>query len=760
MKFLQFLACVYLLDMQNNECNGSSTEESAATELNGFIDEFEEAAAQLKWIRETNQEVVQLRKKRNLKSDFTNVGSDKNVWRRSSFDEEDDSVDEWYSNFRKLECDDNDSIKHCNSIATPVEISKFSLHKANTPDYNSLPNTNLDYRDQIFENNKNSDLDIVNNIDRSNELTAPFLATEYTDKLNNPNLRTPNIIDQIDFAVPEQSNNYYSSFLPSSGLMNVSDVINRQALQSELNDQQNVIKNDLSDEANYKLSKIEQEVHEPNKDSPSTIPNVHKKSLTPTNEINLKISDRMMSRGLSASLPSDSNDDNNKNSRLNGRHSIIRQKRSTHNHIHSTKNSDYNQEHTPKSSERQEKLLQVGVRQSISDLNDYEESPNIDSSSEKNNPENFDENAESETEEDPNHKDSSETKEKIQENKYKAEQSGIKNLQNKQKEHKCHKGKQKQTHQRLDSKSNGIDDFKSNSITETQVKNESVSIGNLDIKLEVNINQNSSAAELAKWKLSKSNLIKREITRQDKNQKNTINDMISGQLSNEFIQAVHELVNTNEHLRNNLASSLNLAEDQQQEYPGLKKLQTHNQICVVLRPELQRFYEQIRSFNEKKSFIEEYSIGGKVKQHHSRRNRVVRSCSKNRIHESYRVINRLLDSYGKMNSNNQKLTYDVSILLRQHLQMLDELVRFVNVTNRKRTLRKVRSTIRDDYDTPNRYQQDWMDSNSGVFDKVSGKYSKLVKAAEFIRKNSLFDSTEEINDYDDYQAFDDYAYEN
>lgn len=743
MLLLQFLLCAFLLDTQNNKCDGRFTDESAATELNSFIDEFEEATPQLKWIRETNRKVLQLRNKRNLKSDYTNVVLDDNIWRRSSFDEEDDSADEWYSNFRKLECDENDSKEHCNSIATPVEVSKFSLLKANIPDYSFIPDSNLN-DEQEFETNVNSDVDIVN-IERNNELTAPFLATVNTDNLNKPD----NI--DLEFVVPKQSNNYYSSFLPSSGLMNVTNVIDRDALipQRELNDQQNGNKNDLSDEANYKLSKIEQEMQEPNKDPPSHLPNVHKKSLTPTNEINLKISDRMISRGLSASLPSDSNDDNNKNSRLAGKYSNKRQKRSIHNRIPSAKSSDY--------TEGPEKLLQVGVIKSMTGYMDYEESPNLDQSSEKKKPENY-ENAETEIEEVANHKDSSDTKEKIQKTISKAKQSEN-TINVMQLEQKSHKNKHKQTHRRLSSKSDSIDNFESNSITKAEEKNESTPIGNIDIKLQVNINQNSSATDLAKWKFSKSNVKKREILRPDKSQKSTINDMICGQLSNEFIQAVHELVNTNEHLRKYIAPSLNLAQGHQQEYPDLKNLKTHNQICIVLRPELQRYYEQLRSFNERKSFVEEDSIGGHTNKHHSQRNRFVRSCSKNQIHESYGVINKLLDSYGKMKSSNQKLSYDVSILLHQHLQMLDEIVRFENVANRKRRSRNVRSTIRDDYNTPNRYQQDWMDFNSGSSNKVSGKYSKLVKAAEFIRKNSLFDTTDEINDYDDYQAFNEYAYD-
>lgn len=68
-----------------------------------------------------------------------------------------------------------------------------------------------------------------------------------------------------------------------------------------LEDQIEQTKNDLSHEANYKLSKIEQEKMENMKMEKNL--NV-KRSLD--DEINLKISNKMMSKGLSPSLPSDS----------------------------------------------------------------------------------------------------------------------------------------------------------------------------------------------------------------------------------------------------------------------------------------------------------------------------------------------------------------------------------------------------------------------------------------------------------------------
>lgn len=112
------------------------------------------------------------------------------------------------------------------------------------------------------------------------------------------------------------SDSYYSAFFPNTiqeneTLNNINDRSYR-----DFNDQKDPSKNDLSHEANYKLSKIEQDNVDRNRIKfPSNLnEKMHlKKSIQPAEEINLKISDRLMSRGMSASLPSNSNDDNNKN---------------------------------------------------------------------------------------------------------------------------------------------------------------------------------------------------------------------------------------------------------------------------------------------------------------------------------------------------------------------------------------------------------------------------------------------------------------
>lgn len=70
-----------------------------------------------------------------------------------------------------------------------------------------------------------------------------------------------------------------------------------------LEDQIEKTKNDLSHEANYKLSKIEQEKMEK---IPMKIEKIGNFKRSIEDEINLKISNKMMSKGLSPSLPSDS----------------------------------------------------------------------------------------------------------------------------------------------------------------------------------------------------------------------------------------------------------------------------------------------------------------------------------------------------------------------------------------------------------------------------------------------------------------------
>lgn len=84
----------------------------------------------------------------------------------------------------------------------------------------------------------------------------------------------------------------------------------------DLNDQKDSAKNDLSHEANYKLSKIEQDNIDKyrNRGKGDELLDSHSKQIrTPAEKINLKISNRLIAKGMSASLPSTSIDDNNRN---------------------------------------------------------------------------------------------------------------------------------------------------------------------------------------------------------------------------------------------------------------------------------------------------------------------------------------------------------------------------------------------------------------------------------------------------------------
>lgn len=133
---------------------------------------------------------------------------------------------------------------------------------------------------------------------------------------------------------------FYSSFIPSSKYHGSSaesssiPLIKRQFYRNEymedLNDQLEKAKNDLTHEANYKLSKVEQENE--NKLNRITVPGtgipypfvdvndlqqtqdkqLQRRDLNADNEIRLKISRNLMAQGHSASLPSDANEENNR----------------------------------------------------------------------------------------------------------------------------------------------------------------------------------------------------------------------------------------------------------------------------------------------------------------------------------------------------------------------------------------------------------------------------------------------------------------
>lgn len=133
-----------------------------------------------------------------------------------------------------------------------------------------------------------------------------------------------------------------------------------------------------------------------------------------------------------------------------------------------------------------------------------------------------------------------------------------------------------------------------------------------------------------------------------------------------------------------------------------------------------------------------------------------RSCSESKLHDKYKLIKKMLKRYDELGAENQKQAYEIQIFLQKHLSLLDEIKGFVKYKGDD--VRQQRSTILDDYSEQNEYQKEWLNFDSGEMNRISGRYSKLVRTAEFIRKNSLFDNSDHISTYDDYQAFNNYDY--
>lgn len=227
--------------------------------------------------------------------------------------------------------------------------------------------------------------------------------------------------------------------------------------------------------------------------------------------------------------------------------------------------------------------------------------------------------------------------------------------------------------------------------------------------------------------------------------------MMTGEIPNHLVEAVFELVKNNKNLLEHVAPHLNLHADvTNYDLDATKRV--HRSKCYVLSPELQQYYDQIRQFNSMKNYVEMEGVNVLRRSERNaddtrqkQRKRVVRSCSKGEVHEKFVIVERLLRQFDRLSLPNQKRAYDARTNLLTHLHMLDELRRFANASERDGKLRLIRSSAGD-----KRMAADE--------DALSERYSKLAKAAEFIRKSSFFDQSDEISDYDDYRAFNEYGY--
>lgn len=252
---INIIIIIVILFISAASTNDSLTDE--ISQLNRYLDAYERATTDLQWIENTSRQIREFRNRRATWGDQKSNGLT-GQWQVSRYDNEDDddSGDAWYNNFRKIECDGDAKMKHCSSYESS-SISGTEIHKIPTRN-TAFEIPNIDVM-QINESpTKESDLFSY----------SPFLSIVE----NRPNL---------------------------SEISSERNARSPSKLNRELNDQRDMRKNDLSHEANYKLSKSEQEKHEP-----LPFNSVTKKSLSPEKEINLKISNRIMDRGGDPILPS------------------------------------------------------------------------------------------------------------------------------------------------------------------------------------------------------------------------------------------------------------------------------------------------------------------------------------------------------------------------------------------------------------------------------------------------------------------------
>lgn len=257
-----------------------------------------------------------------------------------------------------------------------------------------------------------------------------------------------------------------------------------------------------------------------------------------------------------------------------------------------------------------------------------------------------------------------------------------------------------------------------------------------------------------------------------------MDNLVSGKIPGELVNAVFEMVRSNEQLAKHIRPLININDkvvvferegDAKKSQAKLKanglmtqimasmndiiREQVNEQTCVELRPDLQRYVDDIRAFYEQQKLLDRESSASDYesvppraavpKRHakhkrssfreHFDRQRFARSCNHETIHEKYVIIVGLLDQFERLSRPEQTRVVVQKRYLDNHLQLLDELESFV-----KRLL----SSDAEAFDET-RVKKDVIDGRS------SGRFNKLVRTVEVMRKNTLLDNDEdEANGFD------------
>lgn len=173
--------------------------------------------------------------------------------------------------------------------------------------------------------------------------------------------------------------------------------------------------------------------------------------------------------------------------------------------------------------------------------------------------------------------------------------------------------------------------------------------------------------------------------------------------------------------------------------------QVREQTCVTLRPDLQRYVDDIRDFYEKERLANGHDVNGdsdfasisKSTKRDSKPKRspvdsdnteqhfdyeaFSRSCNHVSINEKYALIIGLMELYERLTDSDRLSVVVQKRYLDDHLHLLDELEMFVH---RTKSANRVKKKVREE--------------------QRSGRFEKLVRTAETIRKNSMINDEETV----------------
>lgn len=257
----------------------------------------------------------------------------------------------------------------------------------------------------------------------------------------------------------------------------------------------------------------------------------------------------------------------------------------------------------------------------------------------------------------------------------------------------------------------------------------------------------------------------------------SIDDLISGKLPGELVSAAFEMIRSNERMKHHIRPLININNKVKIFNPATKQYQSklkanglvnqimasmndiirdqvNDQTCVTLRPDLQRYVDDIREFyaeerlstgreagddyNELASFTPQrrHSKYKRSPQRPRRfdRNAFARSCNRNTIHEKYFVIIGLLEQFEQLDRSDQQRVIVQKHYLEDHLQLLDELEAFVKST------REVVAEPKTNDDEEIRAKK------NAALEMPSEQFDKLVRMVEHMRHNAMLSDGDDVGD--------------